>query len=57
MPALTRISTKGQVVIPQALREALKLQPGDTLQVEQHGDIILLKKVPLVPLRKNLRRA
>ncbi len=47
---LTKASTKGQVVIPQEIRERLKIKPGDTLQVEQVGELILLKKVALKPL-------
>jgi len=53
---LTKISTKGQVVIPNGIRKRLKIDPGDTLQIEQVGDLIVLKKIELQPLKKQLRR-
>ena len=31
---ITRLSSKGQVVLPKAVREALALEPGDELWVE-----------------------
>jgi len=47
---LTRLSTKGQLVLPKAVREALALRPGDEFLVEVEGDTIRL-----VPLRRKLR--
>jgi AbrB family looped-hinge helix DNA binding protein len=38
----TRIGSKGQVVIPQALRERLSLHPGDEVDFELRGDAIVL---------------
>jgi len=38
----TRISTKGQVVLPSRIRRALGLEPGDTLQAEIDGSDIRL---------------
>ncbi|MCD5407943.1 AbrB/MazE/SpoVT family DNA-binding domain-containing protein [Candidatus Bipolaricaulota bacterium] len=43
----TRISTKGQVVIPKRVREALGLKPGDPLLVGIKGDVIVMRKVTL----------
>jgi len=42
----TRISSKGQVVIPARVRRKLKLEPGDELAVEigPEGDAILLRR-------------
>ncbi|HLC33319.1 MAG TPA: AbrB/MazE/SpoVT family DNA-binding domain-containing protein [Candidatus Nanoarchaeia archaeon] len=40
--ALTKISSKGQIVIPAAMRE--KLSEGDTLMLIQSNDQIILKK-------------
>jgi AbrB family looped-hinge helix DNA binding protein len=37
----------GRVVIPKALRQELRLGPGDTLQLESQGDEITLR--PLRP--------
>ncbi len=42
-----KVSSKFQVVIPQAVREALQLEPGTTLQVFAYGD-----RIELVPVRK-----
>ena len=47
----TRLSTKGQVVIPVAVREKLRLRPGDTLETRVEGDHIVL-----VPDRKRARK-
>lgn len=44
----TSLSVKGQVVIPQELREAMDLRPGTKFSVGQNGSEIILK-----PLSKN----
>jgi AbrB family looped-hinge helix DNA binding protein len=38
----TRISTKGQVVLPQAIRRRLGLQAGDELDARVSGETIVL---------------
>jgi AbrB family looped-hinge helix DNA binding protein len=38
----TRISTKGQVVLPSRIRRRLGLQPGDSLDAELEGERIIL---------------
>jgi len=45
---VTSLSTRGQVVIPNNIRENLKLKPGTKMIIIQEGDNILLKpiKVP-----------
>jgi len=42
---MTRVSSKGQVVIPGLIREKLGLTGGSRLLVFGEGDIIILKKV------------
>ena len=42
---LTHMSTKGQVVIPAEVRQALNLKPATAFQIEVHGDVIHLKPV------------
>ncbi|WP_051408854.1 AbrB/MazE/SpoVT family DNA-binding domain-containing protein [Syntrophorhabdus aromaticivorans] len=42
-----KISPKFQVVIPKRLREALKLSPGQKLQVVAYGN-----RIEMIPLRK-----
>ena len=39
---LTRVSTKGQVVVPSKIRRKLGLQPGDPLEAKIEGDDIVL---------------
>jgi AbrB family looped-hinge helix DNA binding protein len=48
----TKISTKGQVVLPSPLREKLGLRPGDALDVKLEGDAIVLR-----PRRGRRRKA
>ena len=45
---VTSVSTKGQVVIPKSIREALAIESGAKLMVMTDGDNILIKpiKVP-----------
>jgi AbrB family looped-hinge helix DNA binding protein len=44
---MTKISSKGQVVIPGQIRERLGLTDGSQLLVFGEGDTIILKKVGL----------
>lgn len=44
------VSQKFQVVIPQAIREAMGIRPGQRLQALQYQDRVVL--IPLQPLRK-----
>lgn len=39
----TTVSSKGQVVIPAALRRKLKLKPGDRLDIREETDGILMR--------------
>ena len=41
--ATTRMSSKGQVVIPEGVRKRLGLQPGAQFVVLGEGDIVILK--------------
>ncbi|MBS3061724.1 MAG: AbrB/MazE/SpoVT family DNA-binding domain-containing protein [Candidatus Diapherotrites archaeon] len=42
---LTKMSSRGQVVIPQDLRDEMNLQEGETFAVVRTGDTLLLKRV------------
>ena len=42
---LTRVSEKGQVVIPSSLRKVMKIQKADQFLVFGEGNTIVLKKV------------
>jgi AbrB family looped-hinge helix DNA binding protein len=39
----TKVSSKGQVVLPSRLRQRLGLRPGDSLDVRVEGDAIVLR--------------
>jgi AbrB family looped-hinge helix DNA binding protein len=40
-----KITSKGQVTIPQAVRDRLGLQPGTTVEFEVEGDRVRIVKV------------
>ncbi|MCA9432012.1 MAG: AbrB/MazE/SpoVT family DNA-binding domain-containing protein [Candidatus Omnitrophica bacterium] len=41
----TRMSSKGQVVIPEKIRKALHLEPGSEFTVVAVGDTVMLKMI------------
>ena len=41
--ATTKLSSKGQVVIPEEIRSRLGLEPGDQFVVVAQGDVVVLK--------------
>lgn len=45
--AMTTVSTKGQVILPKAIRERRQWAPGTRLVVEETADGVLLKPMPL----------
>ena len=47
------ITTKGQATIPKAIREHLRLRPGDRVKFFVHpdGTVVLLPKLPASALR------
>jgi len=51
---VTRLSSKGQVVLPQAVRDRLGLETGVTFVVVGAGDVVILKRLE-VPARKQLK--
>jgi AbrB family looped-hinge helix DNA binding protein len=52
--ATTRMSSKGQVVIPEDVRKALGLEVGAQFVVLGDGDTIILKRIA-VPAKAELR--
>lgn len=49
MPPVT-ISPKFQIIIPKAIRESMKLQPGQKVEAVQYGNRIEL--IPVRPMRE-----
>ena len=47
--AATTVSTKGQVILPKAIRDRRGWKPGTHLLVEETPDGVLLKPAPLFP--------
>jgi AbrB family looped-hinge helix DNA binding protein len=60
MPS-AKVSSKGQVVIPQEIRRALGIQPGDVLEfiLEESGalSVRLAGRIPLEQLKGSWKRA
>ncbi len=42
-----RVTEKGQVTIPQRVRRALGIRPGDEVEFVQEGDRAILKRIEL----------
>ncbi len=49
MIATITLSSKGQLVLPKAVRQQLRWNPGTRLTVEQTKDGVMLKAAPLFP--------
>ena len=45
----TRISSKGQVVLPKEVRDRLGWSAGTELEVESEGDVVVLRSRRVVP--------
>ncbi|MGI8841094.1 MAG: AbrB/MazE/SpoVT family DNA-binding domain-containing protein [Caulobacteraceae bacterium] len=48
----TTVSTKGQVILPAAIRRSRRWRPGTRLVVEDTPDGVLLKATPVFPATK-----
>ena len=44
-PSTTKMSSKGQVVIPEAIRKRLGIEPGDRFVVVAGEDAVILKTI------------
>jgi AbrB family looped-hinge helix DNA binding protein len=47
--AKTRLSSKGQVIIPKAVRDRQGWRPGVELEVEDRGDLVVLRRAKPFP--------
>jgi len=52
--ATTRLSSRGQVVIPEEIRKALGLERGARFVVLGEGDVVILKRI-YAPARSEVR--
>src|SRR3990167_3089024 len=52
MEVSARLSSKGQVTVPRAVREALSLEEGDRLVFRVEGDHAVLDRTPDLPGRR-----
>lgn len=52
MPWTTRVSSKGQVVIPKAIRQQAGLREGTELAIELEGESVILRKARARSWRK-----
>jgi antitoxin PrlF len=52
MPEITKMTSKGQVVIPVEIREELSLDEGTQLVVSRMGDLVLMKKISIADPKK-----
>ncbi len=46
-PEIIKVGYKGQVTIPQYLREKLEIHEGDYLNCELHGDHLIIRKASI----------
>lgn len=42
---VARVSSKGQLVIPQSIREKMKIEEGSMVAVTSHEGLVVLKKI------------
>jgi AbrB family looped-hinge helix DNA binding protein len=54
-PEIAIVGTKGQIVIPQRLRNELKITSKTKLIVYKQGDKIVVAKLKVPPLREELK--
>jgi len=52
MPEIATLSERGQIVIPQDVREKMHLEPGSKFAVFSIEDSIVLKKIEIPSLEK-----
>ena len=54
-PEIAIVGTKGQIVIPQELREKLQIKPRTKLAVYKRGDKLILTKLMIPSLGEELK--
>lgn len=56
MAEITKISTKGQVVIPSNIRKELELDVGTSVLITKMDNFVLLRKVDIPDVKKEFER-
>ena len=56
MTEITKVSTKGQVVIPSGIRKELGLEIGTSVLVTRMEDFVLLKKINVPDMKKEFQK-
>lgn len=56
MIEITKISSKGQVVIPAKIREELQLKEGSVVAISKSNNIVMLKKLSVEEALKEFER-
>lgn len=51
---ITRVSSKGQVILPKSVRKELSIKKGTLLALTRRGELILLKKIKKPILKEDL---
>ena len=44
---IARLSSRSQIVIPAEIRKRLELRPGDSLEITEEQDRIMIRKAPV----------
>jgi antitoxin PrlF len=55
MPEVTKMTSKGQVVIPAEIRQELDLDEGTQMVVSRMGDLVLMKKISITDPKKEFQ--
>jgi AbrB family looped-hinge helix DNA binding protein len=55
--AITRISTRGQIVIPKKFRDKYGFKAGDHFLIFGYEDTILIKKIKIFDVKKDFKEA
>ena len=56
MTEITKVSSKGQIVIPVSMREALELKVGSRLLIDKFHNLIILKKTDIADIKEEFKR-
>lgn len=55
MSEVTKVTSKGQVVIPQEIRKDLGIEEGSQMVVSRLGELVLMKKIAVPDPKKEFK--